>query len=172
MIGLQTLPATRAGKAFHQCYPPHLASQDRECDRQSRRGSHRRPRDRRRGESSWAYGMDAARFLRRGIDSLVRVCVASPTGEAPRTATSICAGLAISQQPGKLQLRVDVTKSRLPSLLLSGIGDRSMRYNLPFPFYSFYHHKVIAFGNMMRKIFIVYPSVVTKVSDPFCLQAV
>lgn len=51
-IGSQTPPATRAGKAFHQCCPPQLASRDRECDPQSPRGSRRRLRDHRRRESS------------------------------------------------------------------------------------------------------------------------
>src|SRR5882672_11024560 len=40
------------------------------------------------------------------------------------------------------------------------IGDRGMRHSLPLSFNSFYHHKVIAFGNMMRKIFVVYPGIV------------
>src|SRR5216683_447077 len=47
-----------------------------------------------------------------------------------------------------------------------------MRHNLPLSFNSFYHHKVIAFGNMIRKLFVVYPSVVAKVSGVFSVQAV
>ena len=57
----------------------------------------------------------------------------------------------------------------IPSSLLaqSWIWDGGMRHNLPLPFYSFYHHKVIALGNMMRKIFVVHPGVVAKVSGAF-----
>src|SRR3984957_5818009 len=63
------------------------------------------------------------------------------------------------------------TTSPFHSLLLSRIGDRGMRHNLPLSFYSLYHHKVIAFGNMMRKTFVVYPRVVPKVSGMFRVQA-